>query len=288
MEKSIRIRIFRAGVTAGTLLLAGCIGAGVDTGVEIGTTHVNNFGTGPTAQEVTGTAPKSVVGTRQIILLGDQKDLLRLSLKPEGVDADEKRLAAQIVQLVTGAVSSDDARVQEFGEADLRLTIRPKLATIDRDLDYYRMNCDVVIELKAVNSSRIFGAKTLKLVSPRRVLGRDAAIAQFDEPAARESAEWCRNELKRIADRELGVAVLTLQLPSVEEGKARNPQQDASNIKAIGDNLRKLPNLVSYEFVGQDEENGTCQFRVAYFKSAYPGGIANEVSALIGTIARHK
>lgn len=288
MKKNFCSRIFSAGAAAGTMFLTGCVGAGVDTGVEIGTTHVNNFGAGPTAQQVTEKAPKPVARTRRIILLGDQKDLLRLTLKPEGISAEEKKLAADIAQLTTGAISSDAARIMASGNGDLRLTIRPKLKTIDKDLDYYRMNCDVVIELKAVNSDRIFGARTIKLVSPRRVLGKEAAISQFDEPAARESAEWCREELKRIADQELGVALLTIQLPTVPKGEKRRPEQDAARIKAIGDNLRKLPNLVSYEFAGQDEENGTCRFRVAYFRSAYPGGIANEVSALIGTIARHE
>ncbi len=288
MEKKFFSRILSVGAMTGMTLLGGCVGAGVDTGVEIGTTHVNNFGTGPTARQVATERLEPLPQTKQIILLGDQKDLLRLTLKPEGISEDEKKLARDIAQLTTGAVSSNDAQVLESGNGDVRLTIRPKLKTIDKDVDYYRMNCDVVIELKAVNSDRIFGSKTIKLVSPGRKLGKDAAVSQFDEPAAKEAAEWCRGELKRIADKELGVAVLTIQLPTPPKGKARRPERDSANIKAIGDNLRKLPNLVSYEFAGQDGEKGTCQFRVAYFKTAYPSGIANEISALIGAIAQHK
>ncbi|MPN65196.1 hypothetical protein SDC9_212975 [bioreactor metagenome] len=133
----------------------------------------------------------------------------------------------------------------------------------------------------------MFGTKTLKLTGVRK-LGRDNAVAQFDEPAAAAAAAWCRTELQRIADKELGVALLVLQLPTPPAGKLRQPDRDALNIKLIGDSLGKLPNLVSYEFVGQDTEKGVCTYRVVYFKSAYPGGIANAVSALVGTAAQHK
>ena len=281
-----------SGIGAGTLFtlvsLSGCLGAGVSTGLEVGNTTVNNFGTGPAARQVDAAKPPAApVSSKQIILLGDKVDLLRLNLVPEGISADEKTLSGTIAQGITSGISSNDARVMSGGNTDLRLTVRPKLTTIDQAGEYFRMNCDVVIELKAVNSDRIFGSRTIRMVGARK-LGKEAAIAQFDEPAAKAAAEWCRGELKRIADNDLGVAVLTMQLPTVPKGDKRSPELDARNIKAIGDNLAKLPNLVSYEFVGQDQETGNCQFRVAYFKSAYPSGIANEVSALIRSIVSHK
>ena len=226
--------------------------------------------------------------TQKVILLEDHRDLLHLTITAGGITSDEKKLAEDIVQLTTGGVSSDDAKVLSSGNGDVRLTIRAKLKTIDRDQNYYRMNCDVDIELRAVNSPRIFGTKTIKLVSPKRVLGKEAAVSQFDESASRETAEWCRTQLKKIAEDELGVAIVTLQLPSVPAGKPRNAKRDAAHINAIGNKLREMKSLVSYQLVALDDEIGACQYRVVYFKSAYPNGIANGISIQIDTIARQK
>lgn len=283
-------RILAVGAAAGSLfavsLLSGCVGAGVSSGVELGTTNINNFGAGSAGQQV-APAPEPLPQTEQIVLLGDRRDLLRLSLLPQGITAEEKGLAGAISTQTAGAVGATDAKVMGAGNTDVRLAIRPKLIEVDRTGDYYRLNCDVNLELCAVNSDRVFGTKRIKLVGVRK-LGKENAVAQFDEPAAASAAEWCRAELKRIADNELGVALLVLQLPTPPAGKLRQPDRDALNIKLIGDSLGKLPNLVSYEFVGQDTQKGVCTYRVVYFKSAYPSGIANAVSALVGTAAQHK
>ena len=77
-----------------------------------------------------------------------------------------------------------------------------------------------------------------------------------------------------------------MQLRTVKN-KKRDLKRDAAEIREISEQLGKLPNLVTYELVGQDNEKGTCQYRIVYFISAYPGGIANAVSALVGTIAQH-
>ena len=285
MKKAVKRNMFGMGIVTGFFLLAGCVGAGVNTGVEIGTTNVNNFGSGPTGQKVAAEKPKPVAETQKIILLNDRKDLLRLTLKPEGSSKEEMGLAKNIAQQTAGELSGDDAKIVTSGKCDIRLVVRPKLTLVDRDGDYYRMNCSVVIEMKSAASNRIFGSKTIKIVSPRRVLGKEAAVAKFEEPAAKAVSEWCRKELHRLANTEIGSAVLTIQLRTVK-GKKRDPKRDAAEIKAISDELAKLPNLVTYELVGQDNENGTCQYRVVYFISAYPGGIANAVSALVGTIVQ--
>ena len=285
MKKAVKRSVFGMGIVTGFFLLAGCVGAGVNTGVEIGTTNVNNFGSGPTGQKVATEKPKPAAETKKIILLNDRKDLLRLMLKPEWNGKDEMGLARNIAQQTAGALSSEDAIVVTGGKCDIRLVVRPKLTLVDRDGDYYRMNCSVVIEMKSAASNRIFGSKTIKIVSPRRVLGKEAAVAKFEEPAAKAASEWCRKELHRLANTDIGSAVLTIQLRTVK-GKKRDLKRDAAEIKTISDELAKLPNLVTYELVGQDNENGTCQYRVVYFISAYPGGIANAVSALVGTIVQ--
>lgn len=266
-----------------SLLFAGCFGAGVQSGVEVGTTN-NYFGSGPTASEVTEQPAKPLPKTEKIVLLQNQRDLLKLSIKSEGNSADEKQLAAGIAQRTRGALSSDDAKIITDDKCDVRALIRPKLTIVDQDGDYFRMNCTVELEMKSSDGRRVFGANKIEIVSPRRVLGKSAAISKLEEAAAENSAEWYRKELKRIANDEVGVTVLSMQLPTVSEGESRDSQADAANIKAIGDNLAKLPNLISYELVGQDLKTGICQYRVVYFISAYPNGIANEVGALIGTV----
>ena len=285
MKKTFNCKVFGMGIVTGLFLLNGCVGAGVNTGVEIGTTNVNNFGSGPTGEKVSEEKAKPVAETQKIILLDDHKDLLRLMLKPDGASSDEKGLARNIAQQTAGALSGDDAKVVTGGVCDIHLTIRPKLTQVDRDGDYYRMNCSVVVEMKSATSNRIFRSKTIQIVSPRRVLGKEAAVSKFEEPAAKAVAEWCRAELQRLNNSEIGSTILTMQLRTVKD-EERDPKRDAAEINAISEQLAKLPNLISYELVGQDSEKGTCQYRIVYFISAYPGGIANAVSALVGTIAK--
>ena len=287
MKKSFYRQIVSAtAVSATALLFAGCFGAGVQSGVEVGTTN-NYFGSGPTASEVKEESAKPLPKTEKIVLLNNQRDLLKLSVKSEGNNSDEKALAADIVQQTQGALSSDDAKIVTDGKYDVTLTIRPKLTVVDQDGDYYRMNCDVNVEMKSADGRRIFGSKKIEIAAPRRVLGKDAAISKLAEPAATNTAEWSRKELTRLANEEVGATRISVQLPTVSEGETRNAQKDAANIKAIGDNLAKLPNLISYELVGQDPQTGVCEYRVVYFISKYPNGIANEVSALVSSVKQN-
>ena len=289
MKESLCRRILNVGAVVGISLTAGCIGAGVKT--EVGTTH-NHFGSGPTASQVVSGQPqmkvqaqaRTPVPTKQIILLNEQRDLLRLRVVSVGAGADEKTLAANVARRTLGALSADDAKIVSGGNADLKLTIRSRLSTVDRDGDYFRMNCEVDAEMSSSDGKRIFGVKNIQVVSPRRILGKGAAISKLGNAAADAAAEWCRKELKRIAGAEVGAVMLSVQLPPAPKGKPRDPAVDAANIKAIGDNLAKLPNLVTYELVGQDTETGACRYRVVYFISEYPNGISNEVGALVKSI----
>lgn len=225
------------------------------------------------------TIPDSTSG-----LLSERKDLLKLSVKPEGSNSDENSLATDIVQRTQGALSANDAKIVTDGSGDVRISIRPKLAIVDQDGEYFRINCSVNVEIASADGKRIYGTNKVEVASPRRVLGKDAAIAGLAEPAADKIADWCRKELNRITGAEVGATVLSIQLPSVPEGTARNTMNDAANIKAIGDEIAKLPNLISYELVGQDSQKGICEYRVVYFISNYPNGIANEVSVRINNV----
>ena len=258
-------------------LLAGCVGDRTNT--------VNNFGNGPTAQKVEVARPKPVppkpVPSKTVVLLADQRVQLRLGVQGEGVSEEEKGMAKRIGLLVSGAVSANDVQIVRQGALDVRLLIRPRLQLVDQDGEYYRMNCEVEAELRSVSNARLYGAKKIQVVSPRRVLGRPAAVAKLEEPAGRQMVEWCRAELRRLVNEEVGCSLLTLQLPAPARGKKRDPQRDAALIRAVGEELGKLPNLVSYQLLAQDEGTGTCQYRVAYFLRAYPNGVANEVGALV-------
>lgn len=238
----------------------------------------------PIATKVTAEPVNTQEQTEKAILLNTRKDLLRLIVKPEGGNTDESTLAADIVQRTQGALASDDARIVTDGNCDVRVSIRPKLTIVDQDGGYYRMNSTVDVSMTSADGRRIFGTNKIEVTVPRRVMGKDAAISGLAEPAASKTADWCRKELNRIADAEVGATVLSIQLPAVPEGEKRDAQTDAANIKAIGDEIAKLTNLVSYELVGQDLQAGTCQYRVVYFISKYPNGIANEVSVLLGKV----
>lgn len=283
MKNNFNRQLWTAAAIAAATMFAGCFGAGVQSGVEVGTTN-NYFGSGPTASEVADQPVQPLPKTEKVILLQDQRDLLRLSIKSEGNSADEKELAAGIAQRTKGALSADDAKIVTDDKFDVRTVIRPKLTIVDQDGDYYRMNSTVEIEIKSFDGRRVFGTNKIDVVSQRRVLGKNAAISRIEEAAADKVAEWCRQQLKQITNSEVGATVLSIQLPTVPEGEARNSQEDAANIKAVGNSLAKLPNLISYELIGQDLQAGTCQYRVVYFISAYPNGISNEVGALIGTV----
>lgn len=234
-----------------------------------------------TSPQISGTPAESV---QKIVLLNNQKDLLRLNIHSDGGNADEKTLVTDFIQRIQGALSSNDAKIVTDGKYDVRVVIRPKLTVVDQDGDYFRMNCTVGIEMKSADGRRIFGTKAIEVSTPQRVLGKNTAIARLATSASDNAADWCRTELKRITTTEVGAALLSIQLPAAPEGKKRNAQNDTANFKSIGDAIAKLPGIVNYELVGQNLQNGTCQYRVVYFISAFPNGIANEISVQINTI----
>ena len=263
-----------AAVTA-LLLAAGCGGSGSQTGTE------KAVATKVTAEPV---KPLQQTEKNEIVLLNARKDLLKLSIKAEGSNSDEKTLATDIQQRTQGALSTNDARIVTDGSGDVSLAINPNLTVVDQDGGYYRMNSTVNVEMTSAEGKQIYGTSKIEVAAPRRVLGKDAAIAGLAEPAASKTADWCRQELKRITDSEVGVTVLCIQLPAAPKDKARNTMTDAANIKAIGDEIAKMPNLISYELVGQDSQKGICEYRVVFFVSKYPNGIANEASVRLGSV----
>ena len=295
MKKTLCRRMLDLGAAVGLTLVAGCAGSEFKKPAEDKPAQqVKSKPQGNSAQQVkapdkpqrkAGVKAKPQIPDGPLVLLDDpQRDLLRLKITSTGAGADEKALSEDILQRTLEAISADDAKVVSGGNADLRLTIRSKLTTVDRDIDYVRMNCVVDVEMKSADGKRIFGVKKIEVVSPRRVLGKAAAISKLGKTAAEAAAEWCRKELKRIADTEVGAVILAVQLPAVPKGKRRDAAADSAAIKSIRSKLARLPKLVSCRLVSQDAETGLCRYRVVYFISQYPDGPANEAGALLKSI----
>jgi len=267
-----------AAAVAALLFAAGCVGSGEQSGTE-----AENDQSGALSVTVTAEPAPSSKPAEKAVLLNSRKDLLRLIVQSEASSTDEKSFATDIVQRTQGTLASSDARIITDGKCDVRVSIHPKLTIVDQDGEYYRMNGSVDVKMTSADGQRIYGTNKIEVSAPRRILGKDAAIAGLAEPAASKTSDWCRRELNRIVDAEVGATILSVQLPSVP-GEKRDAQKDAAVIKVIGDEIAKMPNLVTYELSSHDSQTGTCQYRVVYFISKYPNGIANEVSVLLGKV----
>jgi len=223
---------------------------------------------------------RSLQAQEKIALLKEQHDILTMSIKSKKGDAKETALADEIVKRMQGVMSRDIAIKSDDDKCNVRVSVRPILSLVDQDDDYYRMNCSVDIEMKSADEKRLFGATRIELGAPRRVLEEENAVGSFAEPAATSSSEWCRKELNRIIDSEIGMTMISIQLPDEPEGKERNLQKDAASILKIGEALGKQKKILNYELISQDSKSGSCIYRVVYFTSEYPNGLINELNAL--------
>lgn len=217
--------------------------------------------------------------TGRILLLSHQEDRLRLKLEASGSSDQEQQLAVQVARKVSQNIG-ESAKVVNAGNYDVNLTITPTLSLLDQSGEYYRMKCDIRVTLKPQSSSRVYSAHSLSFPSERK-LGKSEVIKQFSVPAGMEISTWCKKELAKVSDEEIGVAMLTIQLPKYFWQRKRRPDNDMANTKEVGDKLAAMPSLMDYEFIAIDETQGTCVYRVVYFKSAYPNGFANEASVYL-------
>lgn len=223
---------------------------------------------------------RSLQSQEKIALLKEQHGILTMSIKSKKGDAYETALADEIAKRMQGALSRDVAIKSDDDKCNVRVSVRPILTLVDQDDDYYRMNCSVDIEMKSADEKRLFGATRIELGAPRRVLEEENAVGSFAEPAANSSVEWCRKELNRIIDSEIGMSMISIQLPDEPEGKERNLQKDAASILKIGEALGKQKKILKYELISQDSRSGVCIYRVVYFTSEYQNGLVNELNAL--------
>ncbi len=263
-----KIKVFGIGILL-AVLFSGCK-----------TVNNNYYGTTP---------PPPRVKTTETIKLSENHDVLRLFISGEGATEQERQLAGRLVFQAKSGVASNRAEVRlDKASADAVLSIRPHLVTVDHDGNYWRLNCELQTELRATNTQRIFAAKSFKFVAQKRVLGLEAAVAQFEPDGGKAVSDWCAKELTKVYDREIGVSLLVIELPKQLSGARRDSVSDNRLIMRIGDELKRMQGLVSYELTGKDEENGTCTYRVVYFRQAYPNGIGTHVSVMVNQIVYHK
>jgi len=232
--------------------------------------------------------PRPVV-VYEMVKLVERHDVLRVFVSGEGATDSERQLAGRLVFQAKGGLASDKAEVRlEKDASDAILTIRPRLTTVDHDGNYWRLNCEVQSELRASNAKRVFAAKSFKFVAPKRVLGLENAVKQFEDEGGRAVSDWCAKELNHIFDRDVEVALLNIELIQRPVDAQRNVVEDNRQIMAIGEGLRRMPGIISYELTGRNEGQGTCTYRVVYFRREYPNGIGTHVSVMANRIVLHR
>ena len=285
--------------TLAALFLNSCAGFGTDTNIG-NTTNVYNIGNGGNAGSVKQdeaplperTAPGKKQATskkrvqaesKKVIILSDQRDMLRVRLASSANDPGEKMFAARLNSGITGATGLDEVKIVSGKNTDLIMQIQPRLILIDKAGEYYRLNGEVSVSIKDSALRRTFNSKIFS-VTGTRTLGKEAAIRKLSNAVQREVTSWFRKTVNHISEKELDAAILKIKLP----GNVRNVKRDNSNIHIISNYLAKLGGVVSYGYRGMDTGSGTCEFRILYFRDKYPGGIANAASILLDSAAELK
>ena len=234
--------------------------------------------------------PVPPVRTMRVVeLTRSHHDVLKLFVMGEGATDSERQLAAKLVAQVKGGVAPQRADVRtDMNSADLVLRVRPHLTTVDHDGNYWRLNCEVLAEMQTRNAESIVAGKSFKYVMDKRVLGLEAAMSPIAEKGGKDVSNWCSSHLAEAFGREVGIALLSIELPPPPKGMQRNPVNDNRAILSIGEELRGMPGLLSYELTGKDEGLGICTYRLVYFRKSFPNGIATHVSAAVNKPVMYK
>ncbi|MBQ9447859.1 MAG: hypothetical protein IJU61_14760 [Victivallales bacterium] len=248
--------------------------------------------------QTTGGSTVSINGTRQtamsprqgavpenVELQGSEKDLIRIRLESRGANAEAAGLAGKIAMAAKGGIAADTARVVE-GAADLLLSVDVELEQKDVDGDYRRLDAVVRMMLKSLNGDRVFGTNVLPLKGVRK-LG-NAAVAQFEAPAAEAAAAWTRSHVQQIAQNDVAVAVVSFRLPRPVLSVVTIAERDAYNVKSIGERLAALKGVLGVECVAQSTPKRHCDYRIVYLRSMYPQGIVNDAALAVASIVQPK
>lgn len=272
------------------VFFSGCAGFGTDTNIG-NTTNVYNLGgdAGKSVRNDDKPLPEKIVSqkdkkeNRKIIILNDQRDLLRVRLETLSRNHSEKLLGESLSNEITGAAGMDEVKIITGKNTDLILRIQPKLNVIDQAGEYFRINAEITVSIKDCSGNRTFSSKHFSIAGTR-TLGQEAAIRKLNSAAIPEITGWFQNTVKQINEKELNVAVLKIKLP----GKLRDTKRDNNNIHIISNYLGKLGGVVSYGYVGMDTQSGTCEFRIVYFRDKHPGGISNAAGILLNSAVELK
>ena len=208
----------------------------------------------------------------------NMKGLLNVSVSHFGEGNDAAKLSDAVASSVKGGIAADVARlVDENGDVSLRITVG--VEQIDADLEYKRYEAAVRLELRRAKDNRLLGMKTLGFRGKRKM--GNAALSQFVGPASEQTLAWVQETLRKVADEELGVAVIRFSIPCPSNP---TPEWEAYYVSAIGRTLASMEKVLSAECISQSFKESKCEYRLLYLKSAYPQGIINEVVRKVSSI----
>ncbi len=258
----------------------------------IGMLFLSGCQTGPTVE---GGAVLSQGGSRQVNLTGGKeavpetvevlenaKDLLKVTVEGKGV-GDAAELSSNISAAAKGGIAVDVARVVE-GSCDVKVLLNTELEKVDVDGEYRRLNAIVKVALVSFDGNRTYGTSTFRFKGVRKQ--GTAAVSQFEVPASQAVVNWLKDNMRRLVQEEVEVAVITFKLPRPRVSLTPVSERDAANIKAIGQKLVGMKGVLNADCIMQNYSSAICRYRLLYKRGTYPHGIANEAALQVRSIAQ--
>lgn len=240
----------------------------------------------PVPPQSSGTAtialPSPVSPVNKLVILSDNVDMLRLRMTEGG---NERAFAADLFTELTGSLGSTAARIVTDDYYDLLLRVTPSFSTVDIAGEFVRLVCAVNVELFPKNGHQIYGSKLFEFKSGKRQLGMNNAKKQFTHMACEKISEWTRQNLARLSTQEINAGIVRFRVNPPVAGAAQ-PHLFSKEIVRIGAAINKLPGIVDYQLVEQDNDNGVCAYRIVYFKNKIRNGLANELAASLNIPSR--
>ena len=230
----------------------------------------------PTPTGATNVAlPNPVPPVNTLVILSDNVDMLRLRLTEGG---NERAFAADLFTELTGTLGGTAARIVTDEYYDLLLRVTPSFSTVDIAGEFVRLDCSVNVQLIPRNGHQIYSSKLFDFKSGKRQLGMDNAKKQFTYMACEKISEWTRQNLAYLSTQEINAGIVRFRVNPPVSGVAQ-PHLFSKEIVRIGAAISKLPGIIDYQLVEQDNTYGICAYRIVYFKNKIRNGLANQLAA---------
>jgi hypothetical protein len=240
----------------------------------------------PMPPQSSGTAtialPSPVSPVNKLVILSDNVDMLRLRMTEGG---NERAFAADLFTELTGSLGSTAARIVTDDYYDLLLRVTPSFSTVDIAGEFVRLDCSVNVQLTPRNGHQIYGSKLFEFKSGSRQLGMDNAKKQFTHMACEKISEWTRQNLARLSTQDINAGIVRFRVNPPVAGTTQ-PHLFSKEIVRIGEAISKLPGIVDYQLVEQDNDYGICAYRIVYFKDKIRNGLANQLAAALNIPGR--